>query len=204
MITMKEKTRLTMVLIKWLPISVFKEIISILPIMNTKSKKKLNLTEKRISKSSEDKQNNKNRVQAKMWKLSNKPWETSLITKEDKFKLFIQISSKEELPLNPQSLIISEDKLHNGKSGTATLNNSKEKKNKMKNKRTKSIIITKRLHNKNLKVEDTQYHLKDVWKSWKEWSAKTNKTKSTTSIVTIGNKVKNKEVLRANCCQYGV
>lgn len=194
-----------MVLIKWLPISVSKEIISTLLITSIKFKRKLNLTEKRISKNSEDKQNNKNLDQAKMLKLSNKLWETSSTTREDKSKQFILISRKEELPLNHQSLIISEDKLHNGKSGTATFKNSRDKKNKTKKKRIKNIIIiTKKIHNKNLRVAGIQLHSRDAWKSWKEWSVKTNKTKNTINIVIIGKKVKNKEDLKDNYCQFGV
>lgn len=194
-----------MVSIKWLPISVLKEIIFILLLMSTKSKRKLNLTEKRTFKNSEDKQNNKNLGQAKMSRLSSKLWETSSTTKEDKFKPFILISKKEELPLNHQLQIISEDKLHNGKSGIATFKNLRGKKNKTKKRRIKNIIITtKKTHNKNLKVADIQSHSRDAWKSWKEWSAKINKIKNTINIVTIGKKVKNKEDLKVNYYQSGV
>ena len=81
--------------------------------------------------------------------------------KDVRFKPFIQTLKKKVQPQNLQSLTISEDKLLNGKSGTVTLINSKENKNRTKRRRIKSKIA-KRLIIKNQKAADTQLHSRDV------------------------------------------
>lgn len=179
------------------------EITFTLLIMSIKFKRKFNWTEKRTSKSLEDRQNNKNLVQEKMWRQLNKQWEISLITKEDKFKQFILILKKEELLQSHQLLTIWEEKLHNGRSGIVTLMNSKERKNKTRNKKIKNIITIRKTPNKSHKEADIQSHLRDVWKSCKEWSDKTNKTRSTINTDTIGKRVKNKEDHKVNYYPFG-
>jgi hypothetical protein len=72
MTILKEKTKLMILLIKWLCILVFKATIFIQAIMSIKFKKKSKKTERKISKDLEDKLNNNNQVQEKMLKLLNK------------------------------------------------------------------------------------------------------------------------------------
>ncbi len=68
-----------------------------------------------------------------------------------------------ELQLVLQSLTILEDKLHNGISGTAMLNNLKNNKSKMKNKNNMVKNMDKDIiHQEHLKVVDILLHLKDV------------------------------------------
>ena len=204
MTILKERTKLMILLIKWLCILVLKVIIFIQAIMSIKFKRKFNKTERRISKDSEDKPNNNNQDQEKMLKLLNKQWETNLIIKEDKFKLYILISKKEALPLIHLLLIILEDKSLNGIFGIHILMLSKSKRNKTKNKKTVKIKKNKNtiVHKTNQK-EDIQLHLRDAWKLWKEWSDKTNKIKNIMNINIIGKKENNKEDLKENYYPFG-
>lgn len=175
--------------------------------MNTKFKRKSSSTERRISKSSEDRLNSKNQVQERMLKPLNKPWETNSITREDRCKPFILILKKEVQPLNPQSLTIWEEKSLNGKFGTITLRSSRDRRKRTKSKRTKNTTITttrRPLQQKNHRVEDTLFPSRGAWKSCNEWFARTNKTKSTTNIVITGKRVKSKEALKESCYLFGV
>lgn len=71
---------------------------------------------------------------------------------EDKFKLFIQKLNKEVQLLYHLQLKISEDKLHNGKSGILILKILKKKVNKMK--KDNKQLLKRKMYNQ----EDILHH----------------------------------------------
>ena len=195
------KTKSMILLTNLLCTSPSKETTFTLPPTSTRYRRKFNLCVRGNLINLSAKLNKKNQAQAKMFKLSSKPWGTNSTTKVEKYRLFILPLRKEELQPAHQLLTIWEVKSLNGKFGIRILKNSKRKTKMIK---SQAMRRKKRKVHMVDKQGDTRLHSRGAWRSCRGWSVKTKKIRSIMTISTIGRKDKKPKDLKESCCLFGV